>query len=118
MKPLEPTKPTKTSLSSDRFIGAVAHQTNATVSSTLSESGLLQENLFGEITALPETIEKTAEQLEHIWTDVGDCVRCPLHQCRTNIVHTEGNPQARLMFVGEAPGADEDAQSRPFVRRA
>src|SRR5438034_6858133 len=63
MKPLEPTEPTKTSLSSDRFIGAVAQQTNATVSSTLSESGLLQENLFGEITALPETIEKTAEQL-------------------------------------------------------
>jgi DNA polymerase len=118
VKPLEPTKPTKKSLSSDHFIGTDTQQTNATVPSPLSESAVSQENLFGEITALPETIEKTAEQLEDIWTDVGDCVRCPLHQCRTNIVHTEGNRQARLMFVGEAPGADEDAQSRPFVGRA
>jgi DNA polymerase len=118
VKQLESTKPTKTSVSSDRVIGAVAQQTKATVHSALPELNLLQENLFGEITALPETIEKTSEQLEDIWADVGDCVRCPLHQCRTNIVHTEGNPQARLMFVGEAPGADEDAQSRPFVGRA
>ncbi|HET9713139.1 MAG TPA: uracil-DNA glycosylase [Pyrinomonadaceae bacterium] len=49
---------------------------------------------------------------------MGDCTRCPLHLERTHVVHTEGNRKARLMFVGEAPGADEDAQARPFVGRA
>lgn len=63
-------------------------------------------------------LEKSAETLEDIWAEVGDCTRCPLWEGRTNIVHTEGNRKARLMFVGEAPGADEDAQARPFVGRA
>jgi DNA polymerase len=53
-----------------------------------------------------------------IQLEIGDCTRCPLHLERTNIVHTDGNRKARLMFVGEAPGADEDAQARPFVGRA
>ena len=77
-----------------------------------------QDMLFGDIAAPPPIIEKSFESFEQIWSDVGDCTRCPLHQGRTNIVHTEGNRQARLMFVGEAPGADEDAQARPFVGRA
>ncbi len=58
------------------------------------------------------------ESMEQIWADIGDCIRCPLHQGRTHVVHTEGNRKARLMFVGEAPGADEDMQARPFVGRA
>jgi DNA polymerase len=70
------------------------------------------------LSAPPATIEKSSESFEEIWADVGDCTRCPLHQERTNIVHTDGNRKARLMFVGEAPGADEDAQARPFVGRA
>ncbi|HBB88578.1 MAG TPA: uracil-DNA glycosylase [Blastocatellia bacterium] len=74
--------------------------------------------LFGELTAKSQKLEQTTETFEEIWTDVGDCTRCPLHQGRTNIVHTEGNRRARLMFIGEAPGADEDAQARPFVGRA
>ncbi len=50
---------------------------------------------------------------------IGDCTRCKLHgQGRTQIVFGVGNPQARLMFVGEAPGADEDVQGEPFVGRA
>jgi len=77
-----------------------------------------QDMLFGDIAAPPPIIEKSFESFEQIWSDVGDCTRCPLHQGRTNIVHTEGNRHARLMFVGEAPGADEDAQARPFVGRA
>ena len=77
-----------------------------------------QDLLFRDLAAPPAIIEKSFESFEQIWSDIGDCTRCPLHQGRTNIVHTEGNRHARLMFVGEAPGADEDAQARPFVGRA
>jgi uracil-DNA glycosylase family 4 len=74
--------------------------------------------LFGDLAAQPIRIQKSSETFEEIWADIGDCTRCPLYQERTNIVHTDGNRRARLMFVGEAPGADEDAQARPFVGRA
>ena len=77
-----------------------------------------QDLLFGDLAPPPPVIEKSFESFEQIWSDIGDCTRCPLYQGRTNIVHTEGNRHARLMFVGEAPGADEDAQARPFVGRA
>lgn len=78
-----------------------------------------QETLFGEITPKDEaSLPQSNETLEDIWNDIGECVRCPLAAGRTHIVNTEGNRQARLMFVGEAPGADEDAQARPFVGRA
>ena len=50
--------------------------------------------------------------------ELGDCKRCKLCQARTNIVFGVGNPHAKLMFVGEGPGADEDAQGEPFVGRA
>jgi len=56
--------------------------------------------------------------LEEIQAELGPCARCKLHAGRTNIVFGVGNPQARLMFVGEGPGADEDAQGEPFVGRA
>jgi DNA polymerase len=49
---------------------------------------------------------------------MGDCQRCKLGRGRTNLVFGEGSPQARLMFIGEAPGADEDLQGRPFVGAA
>jgi uracil-DNA glycosylase family 4 len=78
----------------------------------------LSDSLFGDLTAKPARIQKSSESFAEIWADIGDCTRCPLHQRRTNIVNTEGNRNARLMFVGEAPGADEDAQARPFVGRA
>lgn len=56
--------------------------------------------------------------LDAIRADLGDCTRCPLHEKRLNIVFGEGNPHARLMFIGEGPGADEDRQGRPFVGKA
>jgi DNA polymerase len=60
-----------------------------------------------------------AEALAAIRTDIGDCTRCKLHTLgRRQIVFGVGNPQADLMFVGEAPGADEDVQGEPFVGRA
>ncbi len=49
---------------------------------------------------------------------IGDCRRCKLCGTRTNIVFGEGNPDARVMFIGEGPGRDEDLQARPFVGRA
>jgi uracil-DNA glycosylase family 4 len=78
-----------------------------------------RETLFGDITPADElSLGRPGETFEDIRRDIGECVRCPLHQGRTHIVHTEGNPTARLLFVGEAPGADEDATGRPFVGRA
>ena len=59
------------------------------------------------------------EDLSAIRTDIGECTRCKLYGLgRQQIVFGVGNPQARLMFVGEAPGADEDVQGEPFVGRA
>jgi uracil-DNA glycosylase len=56
--------------------------------------------------------------LRVIREDIGDCSRCALSRGRTNIVFGVGDPQARILFVGEGPGADEDAQGEPFVGRA
>ena len=67
------------------------------------------------VSLLPDLGPETFEQIH---AEIGDCTRCPLYQERTHVVHTEGNRKARLMFVGEAPGADEDIQARPFVGRA
>jgi|DewCreStandDraft_4_1066084.scaffolds.fasta_scaffold26555_2 DNA polymerase len=58
------------------------------------------------------------DTLERILADIGDCRRCKLCEGRTNIVFGSGNPQARLVFVGEGPGEEEDLQGLPFVGRA
>ena len=58
------------------------------------------------------------ETLEQILADLGDCRRCKLHESRRNLVFGVGNPHARLMFVGEGPGQDEDEQGEPFVGKA
>lgn len=58
------------------------------------------------------------EALVQIREELGDCHRCRLHAGRTNLVFGVGNPDTRIMFVGEGPGADEDAQGEPFVGRA
>ncbi|HEX7138392.1 MAG TPA: uracil-DNA glycosylase, partial [Vicinamibacterales bacterium] len=59
------------------------------------------------------------DALQAVRTDIGDCTRCKLHTLgRTQVVFGVGNPNADLMFVGEAPGADEDVQGIPFVGRA
>jgi len=72
--------------------------------------------------ATPPTVRiarSPEEVLRDIREDIGDCVRCKLHGLgRTQIVFGVGNPRADLMFVGEAPGADEDIQGEPFVGRA
>lgn len=65
----------------------------------------------------PQTPEK-ADGLLPILQDIGDCKRCRLHEGRTHIVFGVGNEHSPLVFVGEGPGADEDAQGIPFVGRA
>ena len=64
------------------------------------------------------TIEPAQDSLLTILGDIGDCKRCRLHEARNKIVFGSGNAEARLVFVGEGPGADEDAQGLPFVGRA
>jgi uracil-DNA glycosylase len=74
--------------------------------------------LFAEPAGQSNIPLQSAESLEDIWREIGDCTRCGLCEGRTQVVNTHGNPRARLMFIGEAPGADEDAQGKPFVGRA
>ena len=69
------------------------------------------------LAAAAETKDRTAA-LRIIREDIGDCTRCALHKGRNKLVFADGSPDARLMFVGEGPGADEDAQGLPFVGRA
>lgn len=87
--------------------------------------GLFREVLFQQESppeaptdGLPRLSLYQDASLDAIRADLGDCTRCKLHAGRRRIVFGEGNPQARLMFVGEGPGADEDASGRPFVGAA
>ena len=69
--------------------------------------------------SIPLTLVRSPEALAAIRQELGDCTRCKLHgQGRKQIVFGVGNPSADIMFVGEAPGADEDTQGIPFVGRA
>jgi len=81
---------------------------------------VVEENIFEVIALKPEqSVSDPVKALKIIREDLGDCTRCALHkQGRKQIVFGVGNPAAELMFVGEGPGADEDAQGEPFVGRA
>jgi uracil-DNA glycosylase len=68
-------------------------------------------------TGAPGLID-AARRLRVVRDELGECTRCALHSGRTNLVFGVGDPDARLMFVGEGPGADEDEQGEPFVGRA
>jgi uracil-DNA glycosylase len=63
-------------------------------------------------------LEPANDTLLKILEDIGDCKRCRLHEGRNRLVFGTGNAQAKLVFVGEGPGADEDEQGEPFVGRA
>ncbi|MDW8216299.1 MAG: uracil-DNA glycosylase [Acidobacteriota bacterium] len=75
-----------------------------------------QNSLFGDSGGISAAAPDVS--LEAVRADLGDCQRCKLARHRTHIVFGEGSPQARLVFVGEGPGAEEDATGRPFVGRA
>ena len=108
------------------------HETPPAISYPNAEPSIPETNLFGEEPVLPArkgfvtpprmggviaSAERPAALLQ-IVEDIGDCTRCALHKGRHTIVFGEGSANARLMFVGEGPGADEDAQGLPFVGRA
>jgi DNA polymerase len=77
---------------------------------------------FDDLVPLPAAVIPAADRsaaLEVVRADIGDCTRCPLaYAGRRHIVFADGDPNARLMFVGEGPGADEDASGLPFVGKA
>src|SRR5215813_3853724 len=95
-----------------------------TITMPINKDNETELSLFGEPSLFGNTASPAAETqyanetLEDIRRDLGECQRCKLWSTRANIVFGEGNPKAELMFVGEAPGADEDATGRPFVGRA
>lgn len=68
-----------------------------------------------DLFALRKVLDGT---LQDIREDIGDCIRCKLHKGRNKIVFGDGSPKARLLFIGEGPGRDEDLQGLPFVGRA
>ena len=80
----------------------------------------VEDSIFEVLSTKPEQgVSDPVAALKLIRQDLGDCTRCKLHQQgRKQIVFGVGNPTAELMFVGEGPGADEDAQGEPFVGRA
>ena len=67
---------------------------------------------------MTDTAEERREQLVALYKEVQACAKCPLHETRTKAVFGAGDADADLMFVGEAPGAEEDRQGLPFVGRA
>lgn len=85
-----------------------------TTDTALQRSAALEQGIDKAMNEQPNTAEKH-ETLEQIRKDLGACLRCKLGSTRKNLVFGVGNPKARLVFVGEGPGADEDAQGEPFV---
>ncbi len=67
---------------------------------------------------MSDRAEEKARLLRELRDEIGDCRRCKLATTRTKLVFGEGNPDARVVFIGEGPGKDEDLQGRPFVGRA
>ncbi len=88
----------------------------------LSDLGLeSQKRVSSAVGKEPQSMETHAaleETLDTIRTDLGDCRRCGLAASRTELVYGVGNPNARLVLVGEAPGREEDAKGEPFVGEA
>lgn len=91
-----------------------AVRTAASASAAVKNAGVPKSvELFSKYPGLEAT-----STLENLREFVGECTRCKLAPRRTNLVFGVGDPNAQLMFVGEAPGADEDARGEPFVGRA
>ena len=81
------------------------------------ESGM-EEYFFGPVEGAPAMAAAAPNDLEALKKEVLGCRECDLAKTRTNVVFGSGNPKARLMFIGEAPGEEEDKQGLPFVGRA
>ncbi len=76
---------------------------------------------FDHLCASPSarlSLSSPQQKIEQLYLDIKNCTRCSLHRSRTHFVFGEGNPQADVVFIGEAPGREEDLQGRPFVGQA
>ena len=101
----------------DLYRRNVGHQTQKIAAIVGEDSATGNDEAIA--VASQSAIADPASVLRLIREDIGDCTRCRLHQQgRKQIVFGVGNPNAELMFIGEAPGADEDIQGEPFVGRA
>jgi len=76
------------------------------------------EKSIGIVKTIDRNLSSAADDLKELRSLIGDCQRCKLCKERTNIVFGTGDPDARLVFVGEGPGYDEDQQGEPFVGKA
>jgi uracil-DNA glycosylase len=103
-------------LQKTRTAGRPAKASVPASTATKSAHRVVSQKTLDTISVVPDA--SAGESLDSIRTDLTDCRRCKLAPTRKNIVLGSGNPVAELMFVGEAPGADEDAQGLPFVGRA
>jgi len=84
----------------------------------LPSLGIREIYLSSQAKEIFEKMRSKKELLEEIRQKLGECKRCKLYQTRHHIVFGEGNPEAKLVLVGEAPGREEDLQGRPFVGAA
>ena len=85
---------------------------------TSQNKAIQQDNTLNFMTPQAEEIMNKSQKLKKIALEVSQCKSCELHLTRTNVVPGEGNSNARLVFVGEAPGQSEDEKGRPFIGRA
>jgi uracil-DNA glycosylase len=90
----------------------------AEVTEKVARTTASEKSLANAVRRLGSAGAGDVTSLEELQADIGDCRRCKLHSGRTHVVFGVGNPNARLMFVGEGPGRDEDLQGEPFVGRA
>ncbi|MEK6407408.1 MAG: uracil-DNA glycosylase [Acidobacteriota bacterium] len=112
--------PAVTAASQARYEESAPHGTSQTEQAGLfGEIGVAGQQSASRLNrAVLPVLESRDPSLEAIREDIGDCRRCRLHEHRRTIVFGEGDPKARLVFIGEGPGAEEDASGRPFVGRA
>ena len=99
-----------------QFFSAIPRESKPVAQQIKAEQSIPDKKV-SQIVAPPQT-SGNFNTLEEIYAAVASCSRCPLGATRTNPVPGEGNPDARLMFIGEGPGFDEDRQGRPFVGKA
>lgn len=104
----------KSDKTTDRIIA-----TKKSIKTLAGPANKMKRKTIRRITNQTDIFEsRTKQTLEEIRNELGECTRCKLHEGRNNIVFGDGNPNARLVFVGEGPGRDEDIQGKPFVGRA
>jgi len=105
------------SSASPEILAAAARRRPEPAAAPAPASPIIQVPSGPSLFEAAERIE--GDTLERVRGDIGsECARCKLHKARTKIVFGVGNPKAELVFVGEGPGRDEDAQGEPFVGRA